>query len=87
MISDGEPTRKLGRHVATRSEDTDRIRIGEGAGHEIETRDVQTPPNFVRVPNDRIRFEAPKRKVEDYYNLNNVLRHVVGPVVKAKRAQ
>jgi len=87
MAADGEPTSELGRHVATRSEDTGRIGIGEGAGHEIEARDVQTPPNVVRVPDDRIRLEASERKVDDYHYLEDALRHVIGPVVKAERAQ
>jgi len=82
MTAGGEPTRKLCRHVATRPKEEGRIGIIESAGQEVETRHFQTSPNVVRVPDDRVRFEAPKQKVCNYNWLDDDLRHVVAPVVQ-----
>jgi len=87
VAAGGEPARERGRRVATRPEETGRIGIRRGAGHEIEARHVQTPADVGRVPDDRERFEAPERKVADYDQLDDALRHIVRPVVQAERAQ
>jgi len=87
MTAGGEPARERGRHAATLPEEAGRTRIRGGAGHEVEARHVQTPADVVRVPDDRVRLEAPEREVADYDQLDDALGHVVGPVVEPERDQ